>query len=578
MRQVSLRYGLKVVAILAVLLPARGLSAQAPDSMRHCDGLTVDSVDVETNRPAFKGAMAWWQKLARSVGLHHQTTAQGVVRRFVSLDPGKECTEFRRSESQRILRAQPYIADATVTTTQIDDGARVDVSTVDEVSAVGSARLRGSSVQALSLGTLNFRGAGMHVEGRWEAGRAYRDGFGAKLVHHQLLGRPYTLDLEGARHPVGEYSSASLSHPFLTDLQRIAWHAGYLTSKEFAHLRRPDRVELVQPVDRWMWNVGGVVRFGPPRRLGLIGGMVLGERLVPQHEFSIVDSTSGGLIPPTTTDTVGVRKYPSYDATHVAGVLGLRALTFTRMRGLDALAAEQDIGTGTQVGAMLGLRPFFSTPLRDAFASVDAYFAGRSRRTFSGARIEVESRLDLERRSWQHLIASGRGAWYFKPTERWVSELSLEGAAGWRPILPFQLELGDRQSGVRGYAQSREPGAQRLIARFEQRVDLARYRVTRAAIGAVVFTDAGRTWGGAVPFGIDTPVRVSVGAGILAAVPANSQRTIRAELALPLTRTTGARPEVRFIVREPARGFWYEPRRIRWARLSAVPEQIFSWP
>jgi hypothetical protein len=40
----------------------------------------------------------------------------------------------------------------------------------------------------------------------------------------------------------------------------------------------------------------------------------------------------------------------------------------------------------------------------------------------------------------------------------------------------------------------------------------------------------------------------------------------------------GAGVEFRFIVREPMRGFWFEPPRVRWARLSAVPEQIFNWP
>jgi hypothetical protein len=102
--------------------------------------------------------------------------------------------------------------------------------------------------------------------------------------------------------------------------------------------------------------------------------------------------------------------------------------------------------------------------------------------------------------------------------------------------------------------------------------------VTRAALGAVVFTDVGKLWAGDVPFGVNTPVVTSIGAGVLAAIPARSQRTLRAELAVPLTRGLGARPELRFTVREPARGFWYEPRRLRWARLSAVPEQIFSWP
>ena len=113
---------------------------------------------------------------------------------------------------------------------------------------------------------------------------------------------------------------------------------------------------------------------------------------------------------------------------------------------------------------------------------------------------------------------------------------------------------------------------------LEQRLDLARYQRTRAAIGAAGFVDAGRVWSGEAPFGVTTPVRASVGVGLLAAVPARSRRTVRAEVALPFDRAHGAGPELRFTISEPAAGFWVEPPRIRWARLSAVPEQIFSWP
>ena len=216
--------------------------------------------------------------------------------------------------------------------------------------------------------------------------------------------------------------------------------------------------------------------------------------------------------------------------------------------------------------------------LRDGFATIDAYAAGRTERNFVGARAEAESRVDLQQDTWRHLIASGRAAWYFQPSKGWTSELSVEGAAGWRTIVPFQLELGDRQGGLRGYARSLEAGSQRLLARFEQRFDIARYQGTRAAIGAAAFADAGRMWAGDVPFGVNTPIRASVGAALLAAIPARSQRTLRAELAVPMTRAQGASPELRFVVREPARGFWFDPPKIRWARLSAVPEQIFSWP
>jgi hypothetical protein len=566
---------LALVLTFGALRPSDA-SAQAADSTARCDGMPVQSVDVQTHRPSFRGALGWWRKIARGIGLHHETTNSGVVRRFVSLDPGLDCTEFRRSESERILRAQPFLADASVVTKQDGDSIRVGVETVDEASIVAAARLRGSRVQALNLGTLNFGGAGMHVEGRWEQGGIYRDGIGGKLAHYQLLGRPYRVVLEGMRHPIGEVYSAALSHPFLTDLQRVAWHGGYVTSKDFASLHRPDRVQMVQPVDRAWWNLGGVTRLGPPRRLFLIGGMVIGQRLVPQDQFSKVDSISGRLNP--TTDTAGVRHYAPYDATSIASVIGLRALTYTRMRGLDALDAEQDVATGLQIGTLLGTRPLSGELLSAGFVSIDAYGAGRTKRNLVGARVEAESRVDLDHRDWRHLIASGRAAWYFQPRPRWVSELSLEGAGGWRTIIPFQLELGDRQGGLRGYARSLEAGAQRVLVRLEQRFDMARYQGARAAIGSAFFVDAGRMWAGDVPFGVNTAVRASVGVALLAARPARSQRTIRAELAIPMSRTLGARPELRFVVREPARGFWFDPPKIRWARLAAVPEQIFTWP
>ena len=541
-----------------------------------CAGLRVTEIEIEARRPEFRGALAWWRKFARALGMHHETTDAGLIRRFVTLDPGRPCTEFRRAESERILRAQPYLSDATVVTEQDGDGVRVAVSTVDEVPVVAGARVSGREIRALSLGTMNFFGTGMHVEGRWERHKERRQGYGGKIAHPQLLGRPYAFVIDGMRRTVGENLSITLSHPLYTDLQRIAWHSGYSVLRDHMPLRRPDHSALLQPVDRWMWNVGGVIRFGPPRRLVLIGGMLLGERVEPRHEFFLEDSVTARLVP--AVDTAGVRRYDVYDASHVAGVLGVRALTFSRMRGLDALAAEQDVGTGTQIGAAAGLQPLFRNPLRQAFAAVDAYAGERVGRSFLAARVEAETRVDIERQDWRHLVASGRGAWYFQPRERWTSEFSLEGAGAWRTIFPFQLELGERRGGLRGHARSHEAGGQRLLARLEQRLDLGRYQRTRAAYGVAAFTEAGRMWAGDVPFGITTPVRTSVGLALLGAVPARSQRTIRAELAVPVMRGEGAAPELRFTVREPARGFWFDPPRIRWARLSALPEQIFTWP
>jgi hypothetical protein len=569
------RQGLR--ALLPLLALARVGGAQDSAAAFKCDGMPVASISVETERPIFRGyVMERWRQFARSLGFHHQTTNRGLVRRFVSLDQGLGCTEFRRSESQRILRAQPYLADAVVSVNRLGDSVRVGVATIDEVPVVAGARLQGASLRALSIGTMNFMGAGMHVEGKWERARGLRQGFGGRVSHPQLLGRPYSIEIDGMRRPLGEHFVVGVQHPFYTDLQRIAWHAGYATSKDFMHLRRPDRSAILQPVDRGRWNLGGVMRFGPPLKLGLVGGMIIGERIVPRHEFLRIDSVTGQALP--TTDTAGVRHYDTYDVTNIAGVLGARALRYSRMAGLDALVAEQDVATGTQIALMLGARPWAREPLRESFAAGDMFLSGRLGRHFAGARVEAETRIDLEDRDWAHFIVGGRAAWYYKPTDRWVSELSLDGAGGWRTIVPYQLELGDRRTGLRGYARSHEAGGQRLVARVEQRGDFGRVRVTRAAFGGAFFTEAGRIWRGDVPFGVETPVRWSAGVAIIAAVPAKSQRTMRAEVAFPFSRTTGARTELRFSIREPTRGFWREPDRLRWARLAAVPEQIFNWP
>ena len=563
-------------ALILIVVLSRTASGQGTDTLRSCDGLGVRTLEVETKRPEFRGAAGTWRRFARALGLHHHTTNRGVVRRFVSLDPQKRCTEFRRAESERILRAQPYLADATVTTMRSGDSVHVDVTTVDEVPVVGSVRVRGGQLAAASLGTMNFMGSGMHVESRWETMRGQRQGFGGRIAHPQVGGRPYSLVLDGYRRPIGEYYLISMQHPFYTDLQRIAWHAGYATSKDFASLRRPDRSQVIQPLDRGMWNVGGVLRVGPPRRLGLIGGMLIGERVVTRHTFFEVDSVTGRLV--TTSDTAGVRRYDSHDVTNAAGVLGLRALTYSRMRGLDVLMTPQDIATGTQVGVVFGMQPWAKAPLRNSFGLVDAYVAGRSPRNFAGVRVEVESRLDVAEMRTSHIVGSGRAAWYFTPTDRWTSELSSEFAGAWKTILPFQIELGERQGGLRGYARSHEAGGQRLIGRMEQRLFLGRFRGQTAGVGVAGFTEAGKVWAGDVPFGAETPLRASAGFALLASVPARSQRTIRAEVAFPFSRELGARTELRFSIRERTRGFWTEPPRIRSARIAPPPEQVFTWP
>jgi len=118
------------------------------------------------------------EKLAAAV---HVTTHENIIARFVLLKPGDRCNELRRTESERILRAQPFIADATVEAFGTQDGG-VDIvaTTKDEVAIVGGAAIGTGSpfLRLLRLGNLNVSGQGLFLGGEWRSGAPYRNGYG----------------------------------------------------------------------------------------------------------------------------------------------------------------------------------------------------------------------------------------------------------------------------------------------------------------------------------------------------------------------------------------------------------------
>ena len=79
------------------------------------------------------------------------------------------------------------------------------------------------------------------------------------------------------------------------------------------------------------------------------------------------------------------------------------------------------------------------------------------------------------------------------------------------------------------------------------------------------------------PFGITSPVKASLGLGLLAAVP-RSKRLWRLDLAAPVSADADAKGwEVRLSTTR-VRGFWREPHDVARVRAAAAPSTIFTWP
>jgi hypothetical protein len=548
-----------LVLLLLLVVPPRPAAAQ-------CDGDTVSAITVVSHDPSFLRVPRPLRALARGVGLEHTSTREDVVRHFLLLEMGRPCTASRVAESQRILRLQPFLAEATVRAVPDSaGGVRIEVETLDEIPTILSMRFRGWNPAAVRLGDGNVGGQALHLAARVDRGFDYRTGVGLEVIAYHVRGRPHTLGFEAYRAPLGSTLKLAYGHAFFTALQRAAWHVGYSNVNAYTSFVRPDTVAISLGVVRRFADIGSVLRIGFGRRIGFVGGLLTYERVTPAGQAVVISDS--GLVADTSAPLGG--PYPRYENVRVNAVVGVRNLSFLEVRGFDALRAVQDVARGVQFGVVVGRG-------NDTFLSADLYAGLGSRRRFAALRVEAEARRGPGANRWDSMVASGRLAVYVKLSDAHTVIASDEFSSGSRMRIPFQLALGALPGGVRGYHDSRVVGAARSVARLEERWFLG--QVTRhVGLGVATFADAGRVWAGDAPFGVNSGVKTGVGVGLLAAVPAQSKRLWRLDFAFPVSPDAHARWEVR-LTTVWVGGFWSEPRDVAQVRAGAAPSLIFTWP
>jgi hypothetical protein len=551
------------VSVLLVLMAAAPRPAAA-----QCDGRTVSTITVASHDPSFLRVPRQLRPLARALGLEHTSTREGIVRGFLLLEVGGPCSASRVAESQRILRLQPFLAEATVRAVPDSlGGVRIEVETLDEIPTIFSMRFRGWNPAAIRLGDGNVGGQGLLVAARAEHRFGYRSGAGLEVIAYQAFGRPYTLAIETYRAPLGSTLKVAFGHAFFTQLQRSAWHIGYSNVNAYTSFIRPDTEAISLGVVRRFADIGAVLRIGFGRRIGFVGGLVTYERVTPAGQAVVISDS--GLVADTSAPPPLGGPFPRYENVRVNAVVGVRNLSFLEVRGFDALRAVQDVARGVQFGVVVGRG-------NDTFVSADLYAGLGSRRRFAALRLEAEARRDPGVNRWESMVASGRLAVYVKLSDAHTLIASDEFSSGKRMRIPFQLALGALPGGVRGYRDSRVVGAARSVTRLEERWFFG--QVTRhVGLGLATFADAGRVWAGDAPFGVNSGVKAGVGLGLLAAIPPQSKRLWRLDVAVPVSPDAHARWEIR-LTTVWVGGFWSEPRDVAQVRAGAAPSLIFTWP
>jgi hypothetical protein len=559
--------------LLAPLTPAL---AQRVAPSPACNGELITAIEIHSHPPGSTFAANAWKEISGFAGIHHVPTRASVINAYLRLAVGRSCWEVDRSESERILRAQRFIASATVR--PVPDGpgrVRIVVETVDDLPVIIGGSAEGAIVQSVLVGTENLDGRGLTVELSGDRGFGYRNGFGGDLIQYGAFGHPFQLAVGGELDPQGDALRFEFSKPFLTEQQPNGFHIGANELNNYYDLTRPIGDDVFLNVRRSSYDVGIGTRVGPITKGGaiaVIGGLIMGESVNVASQA--VFMTDSGLVPAPGLPQVDNR-YSQFSVVRAGIFAGIRALTFTTVRGFDAVTAAQDVGRGVQFGVFAGPSIWESPSGSDYFLSGELYSGIGTPESFFEMRITGEGRADRQEQRWDGVVGYGKFVWYVKPSDTDTRVATLELSQVQHLVFPLQLSFFDTYGGLWGFQNSASVGGQRAIFRIEQR-HVVSILTKRADFAVAAFAQAGRIWAGDVPFGSTSPVRGSVGLSLLTAYPAGGKRTYRIDLAVPVN-PDGSKFEIRFTSSDETRGIWRQPNDLTVAHSGAVLQNIGSW-
>lgn len=543
-----------------------------------CAGQPISGIIVITQPPFTDRLPTRLEWVRRTVRRTHVNTQDDVVRRFLLMKVGDACNQIRRAESERILRAQPFLVEARIRV--YDDeagGVRLEVETRDDFSLVFEPMLQSKSppVRGMRFGDSNLGGSATLAAINWRDGQAYNDRLGVELENYAFGSARNESRLFAQRNRLGQEMRLEVVRPYYTDLQRYAWIGSLGGTREPMEFRRGDLPRNALTVRREFANLGAVARVGPVGRLRLIGASLTRE--VQRTDAQSLLLTREGV----RADTTGavVPTFPLQRVVRANALLGVRAIRFVQVQGFDALNGAQDVRVGMQLGLVAGRSIVVREARdRDHFVAANLYGGYGGARSFVGLQAITEARYDRDAKAWDNFVTSGRLAWYFRPAVRQTTVVESEWSAGRDMRVPFQLSLADREGGIMGHRASGQAGARRLVFRAEQRL-VVPTRLNVADIGFAGFAEAGRLWAEqSVPYSLSTPWRGAVGVSVLAAVPPRSRRLWRVDFALPISADPQRRFEVRFSSVDRSRVFWNEPRDVQAGRERTAPSSLFTWP
>lgn len=453
----------------------------------------------------------------------HLKTRQDVILQQLLFDEGDLVSKSELEESERILRSNRYIQEASITTTPRGNGVvDVDVETSDVwtlIPRISLSRSGGENDTGIGLKEMNLFGRGIDIEALYKS-TVDRDSRLLKYVDRNLGDSWYSL------HAV--YGDNSDGHTQLIDLQKPFYS---LDSRDAHGIYLFDNDEIDAIYDRGI-KIGQFrdreqkAEFFAGRSRGLINGST--TRLTTglafeEHRFETVanDTFSHSIIP--------------QDRKFVYPFVGIEYVEdrFEKAVNVDQINRTEDRFLGTRLAARLG---YASTGFG---SSQDAWMIEMDAQTGFGSSDEESLvlssglRTRLEDSGLTDFVLDSSAQYFRRQSDKRLFYASLRGIYGQDLDADNQILLGG-DTGLRGYPLRYLSGNRSALLSIEQRYFTDWYPFRLFRVGGAVFFDAGKTWGNRFASGQDG-IQRDIGIGLrLGNTRSGQGRMTHIDLAYPL--------------------------------------------
>lgn len=507
-------------------------------------GATIGTIHVRSHNifdPSVPGEDFWAFRLANRI---HVVTRDRVILNRLVFAPGDPYDERRLAESERLLRRDRFLYDATIRPVAYCDGVvDVEVVTRDVWSlkpAAGFTREGGANSWHVEVQDSNFLGFGTDVTLAYED-TVDRTAALARYRDDDFLGRRLRFELWYSDNSDGDLARLTFERPFRSLDTRSAWGL-----RTFRQSRVDPLYQLGEVVDRFEVDQElAELSFGRSR--GAIAGRAARLRVGATWDDRAFAPAADDPSPGNPLPADRRLAYPWVAGEWIED-------GFVESQNLDRIDRTEDLNLGRRGTAWLGLATralgsdrdaaIFGASWSDGFVPAPGQLGLLA--VALGGRLEREG--DATPGGLRNGLLSLSLRFYRRNFRQHNFYASLTADAAHELDPEQQLLLGG-DSGLRGYPLRYQEGDRRVLLTLEQRFYFAREFFHLVRFGGAVFFDAGKAWtaGDRGPASLGVLRDVGLGLRVGSSRSANAAM-IHLDVAFPLDARADGEREVQWLV------------------------------